>query len=256
MKMRLLAAGILVAWGVAKSPWETSMFRWRERIMAIPSETFVTPDLRDALGQGLTAASMAGFRGVAANFIWFSVNEAWENQQWERLCSLVELCVLLQPRFEYFWDYGAWHLAWNASVWEENFSREPNSARREEASLAWKEAGIRLLERGIKVNSEKPGLYIRLGDLYAQRLEKYKEAAAYYSQASRLPGAPAFAERFVGYYLEKAGLELEAYEHWKTLWNSASDRSERFRHWDKVEQKLRELEGKLKIPLEQRVFPR
>lgn len=249
MKFRWLALALMVAWGAGKIPWENELAAERKLIM-VGRDLPMNYQLRDSLGQGLTMAALGGFRGLAADCLWISLTNAWQEQEWERVQAMAEMCVLLQPRVVFFWDMGAWNLAWNASVSAEQTA----SDRRNHDSMMWIEAGRSLLERGIRVIPEKFVLYQRLGDLYWQRLAQYEKAAEYYREALKRPNHPLYLERFVGYALEKAGKNQEAYEYWVELWNSSKEHGRDQHQWDKVGEHIRKLEQELKIPAAQRVF--
>jgi len=251
-----LAALLLLAWGAAKLPWEEQMSDRRKQIMYGEVAPF-SFELRDSLGQGLTLAALGGFRGVAANFVWISLTTDWENQQWTRVRTLAEFAVLLQPRVLFFWENGAWHLAWNASVAAENYGGAGKTpGQRAHEARQWIDAGREMLERGIRAIPEKPQLYMRLAELYQQRLQDYAKAAEYYRLAASRPGAPTFAERFVGYMLERAGRKQEAYDYWLSLWRSSPTHPPGTqRQWPKIEQQMRALEKELNIPADKRIFP-
>lgn len=222
MKQLTIAFIILLVWGAAKIPWENEM---TSRINIIRYGNFapLAGELRLQLGQGFALATLGGFRGLAANFIWLKATEAWEKTEWVRLRSFVEMATLLQPRVHFFWDIGAWHLAWNASIAAENFEGEKNISRRKIAAKNWIEAGKNLLERGTRAIPESSDLYVRLGDLHWQRLQNYRAAAEYYKEAARRPDALPFTERFVGLALEKAGDNPAALAYYKKLYSERDD---------------------------------
>jgi tetratricopeptide (TPR) repeat protein len=255
MKYWLSALALTVIWGIGKVCWENRLAAERKVIM-VGQDLPMNYQLRDSLGQGFTMAALGGFRGLAADSLWFTLTTAWEDQEWERVQALAEMCVLLQPRVAFYWDMGAWNLAWNASVAVENAPLEKGKIdRRKHDSMMWIEAGRDLLERGIRVIPERPILYQRLGDLYWQRLGEYEQAAEYYKEALKRPKAPLYLERFVGFALEKAGKNREAYEYWKQLWQSSKEHPKQSQHrWDVVEDHIRKLESDMKIPAEQRFF--
>ncbi|MDR1192013.1 MAG: hypothetical protein LBK60_10195 [Verrucomicrobiales bacterium] len=254
MRYRLLALALLVAWGAGKLPWERRLAAERQVVMV--GETLpMSYQLRDRLGQGLTMAALGGFRGLAADCLWISLTGAWEEQEWERVQALAEVCVLLQPRVVFFWEMGAWNLAWNAS---EAVTRAPvpmgRIDRRRHDAMRWIEAGRSLLERGIRVIPERPTLYQKLGDLHWQRLEDYSKAAECYEEALKRPGCPAYVERFVGFALEKAGRRREAYDYWRRLWGSVSEHGVDQHRWGVVEEHIRDLEAELDVPAGERLF--
>jgi tetratricopeptide (TPR) repeat protein len=248
---------VLLVWGAVKLPWETHLADRRRQIMYGQEQPF-SFRMRDSLGQGLTLAALGGFRGVAANFVWISLTMAWEEQQWTRVRTLAEFAVLLQPRVLFFWENGAWHLAWNASVSAQNYPRPdstPNQRLRE--SRQWIEAGRDMLERAIQANPEKPQIYMRMAELYQQRLQDQATAARYYMMAASKPGASPLAERFAGYALENAGRPQEAYDYWIRLWRSSDEHPEVGpRQWPKIRERIQKLENELNIPDDKRLFPR
>ena len=203
--------------------------------------------MRDVLGQGLLLASLGGFRGIAANFTWFNVTEAWSERQWTRVKKNVEIAVLLQPREDFFWDQGAWHMAWNASmnVLEGRNHREKKLFRSEKESRQWIDHGLKLLERGITINPESSQLHERLADLYYRRLMDYDNAAKYYEKASQLPGAKEYLLRLPGYMYEKAGNEHAEYEYWKQIWMKISEKQRQSIQWERPRKRILALRKKL-----------
>jgi hypothetical protein len=254
MSGRGLALVIFLGCSALKVPWEVRLADERKRIMFGPDVSPMSMKLRDSLGQGMTLAALGGFRGIVANFLWLSVTTAWEEQQWTRLRTLADMVVLLQPRVSFFWENAGWHLAYNASVSVEKFSGGSKGARNVE-SMRWIKQGIDFYERGIQAIPEKPKLYEMLALLYQQRLEDHVKAAQYYELASQKPGAPVYLERFVGFSLEKAGKKQEAYDYWVKLWRSSVDHGQGPRRWPMIQERIRNLEKELLIPLDKRVFP-
>jgi len=247
--------GIVLVWGAVKLPWEDQMDRQRREIVH-GEDIPLTPDTRDLLGQELSLALLGGFRGLAATMTWISLTGAWEDKEWTRVRALADLSTTLQPKMLTFWEQGAWHLAWNASIDAEKYSGYANPSRAEVESRMWIRAGEEMLKRGLKVHPTKANLYLRLGEIYWQRLEDYDEAAEYYRLASLQEDAPGYAERFVAYALEKAGREEEAYAVWKELWPQAVERQVTQRSaWQNARQRVMEMEKKLDVPMEERIFP-
>ncbi|MEM9443869.1 MAG: hypothetical protein AAGA18_00820 [Verrucomicrobiota bacterium] len=203
--------------------------------------------MRDALGQGLLLTALSGFRGVAANLIWLEVTEAWMERNWIKLKKNVEIAVLLQPRNEFYWEQGAWHLAFNASL---NSSTDlgnihTNFREKQEESLQWINQGINLLERGIAFNPDSSQLHERLADLYYRRLKDYHRAAKYYEMASQLPGAKQYVLRLPGYMYEKAGDEQAEHEYWEKVLSRISENELASPQWQRPRQRILELEEKM-----------
>ena len=198
--------------------------------------------IREKLGQGLAFATLGVFRGLAANALMLEAHVAWEDQQWVRVRSALELATLLQPRVAVFWDMAAWHLAWNAAVAAEQFSGEPNETRRRMEARRWVEAGRDLLERGTKAVPEKALLFQRLGDLYWQRMGDYTSAARYYREALTKGDAPPYLERFVGYALDKAGHQEAALDYFRELRGKMGNPPDPSRKPEVVDREIERLE--------------
>ena len=143
----------------------------------------MTRQLRDQLTQGLTIGVLAGMRSIVADMVWLDVTVAWENDQWFKMDSLINLCTSLQPRSVVFWDYGGWQLAWNVSVAAEQNLKEHNELRRLHDRRFWIMQGLDVFKRGIENNPESHELWERTGQLYEQRLHDYRMAATYFQKA-------------------------------------------------------------------------
>ncbi len=238
------AIGLLLIWGGAKVPWEKEMTReQRKATYGFSGPTAVA--IREKVGQGLALAALGGFRGLAANALMLQAHGAWEEQQWMRVRSSLELATVLQPRVAVFWDTASWHLAWNAAVAAEKYGGEPNETRRRIEARRWVEAGRDLLERGTKAVPEKAILFQRLGDLYWQRLGDYQAAADCYRLALAKGDAPPYLERFVGYALDKAGDSRGALEYFRGLRKTMGNPPDPARRPEVVEREILRLEKKL-----------
>jgi tetratricopeptide (TPR) repeat protein len=240
----VLGLGLVLAWGAVKLPWEIRMTR-EQRLATVGFAGPTAVAMREKLGQGLVLAALGGFRGLAANALMLQAHGAWEEQQWVRVRSALEMATLLQPRVALFWDMASWHLAWNAAVAAERYGGEPSETRRRIEARKWVEAGRELLERGTRAVPEKALLFQRLGDLYWQRLADYQAAADCYEQALAKGDAPPYLERFVGYAREKAGDKAGALEYFRKLRHSMGEAPDPARKPEVVEREIRKLEGQV-----------
>ena len=239
-----LAASLILGWGALKLPWEIRMTR-DQRLATVGFSGPTAVAVREKLGQGLVLAAMGGFRGLAANALMLQAHGAWEEKQWVRVRSALEMATLLQPRVALFWDLASWHLAWNAAVAAERYEGEENETRRRIEARKWVEAGRELLERGTRAVPEKALLFQRLGDLYWQRLSDYQAAAACYREALTKDHAPPYLERFVGYALAKAGDKQAALEYFRALRRAMGESPDPTRKPEVVEREIRQLEAEL-----------
>ncbi|MEY5063096.1 MAG: hypothetical protein RLZZ112_1060 [Verrucomicrobiota bacterium] len=241
----LALAGLLIlVWGSLKLPWEMRMTR-DQRLATVGFSGPTAVAVREKLGQGLVLAALGGFRGLAANALMLQAHGAWEEKQWARVRSALEMATLLQPRVALFWDLASWHLAWNAAVAAERYEGEANETRRRIEARKWVEAGRELLERGTRAVPEKALLFQRLGDLYWQRLADYQAAAACYREALTKGDAPPYLERFVGYALDKAGDQQAALEYFRALRSAMGESPDPVRKPEVVEREIRKLEAEL-----------
>lgn len=237
----LAGATLLLLWGGMKIPWEMRMAR-EQRMATVGFSGPTTVAVREKLGQGFALAALGGFRGLAANALLLQAHGAWEEKQWVRVRSALEMATLLQPRVALFWDLASWHMAWNAAVAAERYDGEENETRRRMEARKWVEAGRELLERGTRAVPEKALLFQRLGDLYWQRLADYQSAAIYYQQALSKPDAPPYLERFVGYALDRSGDKQAALEYFRELRRSMGEPPDPARKPEVVEREIEKLE--------------
>jgi tetratricopeptide (TPR) repeat protein len=250
----MAAVLLLTGWGALKVAWEMQIRREQDALKYQGLK--VSRAVRDQVGQGMMLGLFSGFKGVVADFVWLGVVDALADREWFRIKNRVELVTALQPRFLPFWEQGAWHLAWNASLDRRRNLEEPSQARRIRDERFWIAEGEEVLKRGLENNPERYNLYYSLGWLYQHRKRDYRQAAHYYALAAERPGAPTYLERFAGYMLEKAGENEEAYAYWRKLWNRPELKGDPTRAWDKIEKKIRDQENRLKIPPEKRIFPK
>jgi len=235
---------LLLAWGIVKLPWEIRMTR-EQRMATLGFSGPTAVAVREKLGQGLALAALGGFRGLAANALMLQAHGAWEEKQWVRVRSALEMATLLQPRVALFWDLASWHLAWNAAVAAEQYGNEASETRRRLEARRWVEAGRDVLERGTRAVPEKSILFQRLGDLYWQRLADYRAAAACYREALTKGDAPAYLERFVGYALAKAGDQAGALEYFRELRRSMGEPPDPKRKPEVVDREIAKLEQEI-----------
>jgi len=255
LRRALLIALILGLWAPFKIAWEQNLAKQQDALRY--NGIVMTRRLRDDLGQGLTIGVLSGMRNIVADLIWLQVTTAWEDQEWFRMGGLINLCTSLQPRAPVFWDLGGWQLAWNASVAASHDPKQPDELRRLKAGRFWVDKGLDVYLRGLENNPQYWRLWSDTAMLYQQRLKDYHKAAYYYQQASERPNAPAYLERFPAIMYGLAGDDQAAYDSWKALWERLTPAQREMKeHWkEKIESNIRQLEQKLSIPKEKRVFP-
>ena len=246
--MRVAVVVLSVAlFGAAKMPAEHAISETHRRLHFRAVDFNL--DLREQVGQLGFIAALSGFRSLVADALFLQAHVAWERTEWGRVLLLFRQVTTLQPRALFFWDMAAWHMAWNASTAAMNDRAQPRLALRLKAQREYFQLGKDFLERGIKNNPDRPQLYEALARLYRDKYIDHEHAAEFFAKAAELPGAPTYEKRFAAYELAQcAGREREAYDRLHALYLSGEkERVPTLLH------RLKELEIKLNIPLDQRI---
>jgi hypothetical protein len=261
MRTKLLVAIVLLGTGLILLPMEKAIRAQRLRLKYGGAR--VTFELREAIGQNLAIALLAGMRGVVADFVWLNGHSFWEKKEWLRQYRDIEVAVTLQPQSVLFWDLGQWHIAWNIGYGSLSDPKNRTKAEGIKREHEWHQKAREFLERGIENVPNKYNLYFAMGWLYYEKLSKDCDeppcrdalcmATQYFGKAATFPDALQFVPRVYARSLEKCGDLRGAYEEWKHLWSL--DRSKTEQAWSIIEREIRRLENELEIPNAQRVFP-
>jgi hypothetical protein len=163
---------------------------------------------------------------------------------------LLNTATTLVPRNAEFWEHSAWQMAYNASVHAREDPSQPREALRRRAEREYFFLGKDYAARGIVNNPNSRDLYLRLGLIERDKLKDPCAAAAAFAHAAECPRALGFEHRFAAYSLAACpGREREAY--WLLRYYHDLSEQERL---PTLERLLRELEQKLDLPMEQRVY--
>ena len=248
MKGRILGIAVLLVWGFIKVPIETHMAAVRQEEHL--GKFKLTASLREQAGQAGFLAVLGGLRAAVADMVWIRAHIAWQDAQYGRMKLFFDLCTSLQPTRENYWDIAAWHMAWNGAVQVERDPAITDPVRREREIRKYWKLGEDYLLHGIENNPNSWLLWERLGGLYRDKYRDNCKAAHAYDEASKRPGALTYTRRFAAVFLADCpGHEREAYEKILALYNEGE------REWlPTMLSKLRELEVKLGIPIDQRVY--
>lgn len=262
MRTKILVAILLFGAGLVLLPVEHSVRAQRTHLKY--ENTHVTFEMREAIGQNLAIALLAGLRGVVADFLWIQSHTFWEKREWLRQYRNIEVVVTLQPQSVMFWDLGQWHMAWNIGYGARSDPKNRTQAEGIKREREWHEKARVFLERGIENIPNRYDLYFLMGWLYYGKLSKdcdeppcraaFCKAAEYFGKASSFPDAPQFVTRIYPRALEQCGDLTAAYEQWKVLW--FQDHTKVEQAWNIIEREIKRLEDQLKIPNDKRVFPK
>ena len=120
----------------------------------------------------MIVAGLGGFRGLAAEVIWFRADRLQDEGRYAELAQLSAWLTFLEPHTPEVWAYAAWNLSYNISV----------SMPTPQDRWRWVEAGIRLLrDDGLRLNPRDPVLYRELSWMFLLKLGgSLDEAGVYY----------------------------------------------------------------------------
>src|SRR5580704_16579261 len=80
MQLKLIVVILLLVVGLGLLPLENSIRA--QRLQMKYGGARVTFALREAIGQDLAIALLAGMRGVVADFLWIHSHSFWEKKEW------------------------------------------------------------------------------------------------------------------------------------------------------------------------------
>lgn len=144
-----------------------------------------------ALGYETAAADVAWLRGIQ-----YYGEHRLTDQKYDMIGHVMSIVTDLDPRFEQPYVFGAFVLA---------------QERKDVPD------GLALLAKGRRANPESWRLAFETGFLYYVCAHDDAAAARYFAIASRLPGHPAYAERFAAWASERAGRRELAIVLWKRV---------------------------------------
>jgi len=126
----------------------------------------------------MIVAGLGGFRGIAAEVVWFRADRLQDEGRYAELAQLATWLTFLEPHTPEVWAFTAWNLAYNVSV------MMPTHADR----WRWVDAGMRLLrDDGLRLNPGDPVLYKELAWMFLLKLGgSLDEAGNYYRQQWKL----------------------------------------------------------------------
>lgn len=213
----VIVAVALLAFGAMRLPFESALSK-QLRAAGLFATTLEI-GTRDKIGQTSSAVALGGLRTLVATFLNLRAFTFFTEQRWGDVADTFDTIVDLAPRTRYYWETGAWHLAYNAASYYLNDSQLPPLRRRE----AWRSSilqGRAFLERGIRNNPDDWSLYANLGFLlsdpnkfpaFRDANETFAAAAEAYRKSAATGRAPAYVRRAQLYSLARVeGREKQA----------------------------------------------
>jgi hypothetical protein len=252
VKTRLIGLAIILAFGAVRLPFESRLEREQKALHY--HGTKLDLSLRQRVSQMGFVAALSGFRSVVASFMALQAYTAWQRTEWGKLRVLYETICALQPRNIQSWSMAAWHMHTNASVAAREDRDQPREALRLKAEMEYWQLGEDILLRGIQNNPDRAKLFEELGNLrrdsFKARFNDPEKAYWAYEEAAKRPDAMGYVHRFAVYELAKIpGREREAYDRLKQLYERGESE-----HLPTLLRLLNELQEKLNIPKEQRIY--
>ncbi|MEO1856973.1 MAG: hypothetical protein ABGY95_06360 [Rubritalea sp.] len=123
---------------------------------------------RASLSQKAFVASFGSLRPIFAAFTALTSTKYHGNGDWEKLEQAIDTTVLLDPYNSYYWDLGAWHLAYNASASSlENEKLAPLQRKALFKEYVYK--GDELYARGIAANPRNVQLRLERARLWSSK---------------------------------------------------------------------------------------
>ena len=215
----------LVAFGAARLPFEAGLAQQLRAAGLFPPPLQI--GTREKIGQTSSAVALGGLRTLVATFLNLRAFTFFTERRWADVESTFETIVDLAPRTRYYWETGAWHLAYNAASYYINDSKLPPLRRRE----AWRTSivkGRAFLERGIRNNPGDWSIRANLGFLlsdsnkyaaFRDPNETFAAAAEAYRSAAETGRALGYVRRAWFYALARVeGREGEALALARTLY--------------------------------------
>ncbi len=185
-------------------------------------------------GEAAVGLLLAGFRGVAANMLWFRAMVLFEQQRVTEEIPLFQAISYLQPRFRATWSFGGWHMAYNVSA--HFYDREDLTDEQvDDYRYQCFKIGEEFLRKGIEHNYYHYDLHWDLGFsvLYYKEYRLLKEKG-WAGEQEALQAAldemniaalfqpplawhPAYVDRIIAIIMREGGMLEEAYKRWHRL---------------------------------------
>ena len=246
-KYIILTALILVT-GLIRLPVESSLdetIRKQRLRDKLPSDLSLYEDL----GQKGAAAVVGGLRPALATFFYLRAITNFNELKWYELMDSFRLITQVQPRSGFYWETAVWHTAWNAASHYRDDRDLPDRVRIAKF-YEFVDHGIEISEKGLAYVRDDAAFYDRLGALYTSRKPDPKKAGEYLNMA-HVVGGRDYRERIYAFSLLKRSDReswFQAYEILKRHYDS-----EEGGKYGSLLIDLRELEGRLAIPMEDRI---
>lgn len=246
LKTLLIAILSILAFGIVRTPWEHNIvMEEKQASLLIPPPPADSPD---SLEQQLSFVSLGGLRSLVAALLSVDAFESFRSRNWPTLEKRYRQIVSLSPHSTYYWDTGAWHLAYNAASGIKEDKSLPSIERRK-GYKDYINRGKSFLKQGVAANPKDWKLQSQLANMLSDplRYPDYEKAADAYHLARQL-GAPAIVSR-QEFYTRSKILEqaLQAWKLGRELFQNPDNRQ------PSLVSTLFALENRLHLPEKERI---
>ncbi len=242
----LLILAILVGFGLLRGPYEDGL-----RKQFIEARLLLPPPGRTAMSQMSQSAligTLGGLRSLASTVLVLKAFDHFSNKEWADLNQCYKMITNLEPRDESHWASVIWHIGINATA-SVQFNESIPLFERKRLYHEYAQEAIRLGRAGLEQLPDSVPIRLQLAEVYKEKLKDYCASAQLYKEMVGLPGCPAYAVRFHGYFLAKCpGKEQEAYDYLMNLYRQGDKH-----HLPSLFVAIKKMEVALNIPSSQRI---
>jgi hypothetical protein len=194
--LMLVAVAAVVAGLVLSTAW-VQKYRYRPYLhekLFLPSGKFVQE-------------FSLGYREIVADAVWLSAVQYYGdfrkgNHDLRYFRGLIDIVTALDPHFTFAYLFGALVVSEDVGAFED---------------------GMDILKRGMARNPTSWQLPFEIGFLNLVNRRDYAIAGRYFELASKLPGAPEYAERFAAFVYSRAGDSESSIRLWEEYRDHAED---------------------------------
>ena len=215
-----ICAGLALLIGWAVAPLDRSI---AERL-GQNTEVETLRNLDSQFGQGLSVAILGGYRSVAANLVWLSMNQNWEQRDLAGTLGKLVFVTSIDPRPELFWLNGSRIIANDMPTWVigiDNTDLHIESAEVCAISSQYANRALGFLEGSRVYHEQNPLIYIEEAMILWRKANDLEGAVGRFEQAIRAVSPPFYAYRMYGELLVKLDRKEKALKlletHYETL---------------------------------------
>ncbi len=154
MRSKLCIALVVLVLMLTGAPIQRHIAGERDRLRLRAGVEGLAPD------EIFTTMCLAGFRGVAVDYLWVKAFNLQLDHKWHEVRALTELIAKLQPHFPTVWVFNSWNLAYNISVeWV-----DPGD------QWKWIKEGLDYLDQGLQRNPNSIQIFFEKGWIYWHKI--------------------------------------------------------------------------------------